>query len=88
MSKKKYTLKIDNDRRGSRTVTGTLEELTRDFGYTLEVGRSWDRRVNVSPKNIRSFVSNLQRAYEAKEARIYTRTFVSLVADQPTENRQ
>jgi len=61
-----------------REVTGTLEELKKYFSYTLEVGNSWDKKVNMNPKNITSFVNNLQRAYEAKEAQCYDRTSVEL----------
>ena len=59
-------------------VTGNLEYLIDYFGYTLEVGNSWNKKINTKPKTIKSFVSNLQKAFEEKEACCYDRTYVSL----------
>lgn len=61
-----------------REVSGTLDELKKYFSYTFEVGASWDKKVNVNPKNITSFVNNLQRSFEAKEACNYNRTSIEL----------
>ncbi len=76
----KYSIQISG--RHTRIVTDTLAGLIDYFGYTLEIGASWDKRVNRQPKNIRSFVSSLQRAYTAKEARCYNRTSVGLAETQ------
>jgi hypothetical protein len=82
---KTYTVKTTKSRmRGNPYVneqTGTLPELIKYFGYTLEVGHSWDKKVNENPKNINSFVTSLQRAYEAKEAQCFDRTYVELIKD-------
>jgi len=83
--KKKYTIETDKDgglsNRPNRvnTVTGTVEELINYFSYTLEIGHSWDKRVNTKPKTIKSFVSNLQRSYEIQENSCYARTIVTLI---------
>lgn len=46
--------------------SGTIEQLRNDvFGYTLEVGASWDPKVNRTPKTARSLVTALNRSGEA-----------------------
>ena len=81
-SQKKYTIKTTrsgrNETRESITE-GTLDELIKYFGYTLEIGNSWNKKINRYPKTIKSFVSNLQKAYEEKEASCFSRTFVELI---------
>ena len=47
--------------------TGTLEELTEWFSYTLEVGESWqhergNKKINRHPKTIQSLCTNLYNA--------------------------
>lgn len=80
---KTYTVRTTKMRmRGENRVyekTGTLEELINCFGYTLEIGNSWNSKINRNPKTIKSFISNLQKAYEEKEASCYDRTSVELV---------
>lgn len=75
---KNYKIITDHSRRGEKITEGTLEELIRYFSYTLEVGASWNQKINRNPKTIKSFVTNLQKSYEAKEACCYDRTSVSL----------
>ena len=75
--KKTFTVIKSYKGRDSET-TGTLEELIQYFGYTLEVGNSWNSKINRNPKTIKSFISNLQKSYEEKEGNCYTRTFVEL----------
>lgn len=59
---------IIKNRRGSDTeVTGTLEYLINYFGYTLEVGQSWEHekgnsKINIKPKSGISLVKNLNNA--------------------------
>jgi hypothetical protein len=79
---------IKQTRKGRETIISkTLPELIQYFGYTLEVGASWDKKVKRNPKNIASFVSNLQRAYEAKEANCFDRTSIVLVENPvPVDN--
>ncbi len=74
-----YKLKISHSRRGDRFVDGNLEELTSYFSYTLEIGHSWDKRINKNPKTIKSLVTNLQNAFSVKEGACYERTFIDLV---------
>lgn len=82
-AKKTFKVKTTKSRmRGEdrvNEVEGTLEYLINYFGYTLEVGASWNRKINRYPTTIRSFVSNLQKSYEEQEAACYDRTYVELV---------
>lgn len=76
---KTYTIKKTYKGRESET-SGTLEELHKYFGYTMEIGNSWEpKKVKLKCGNIKSFVNNLQKAYDVKEACCYERTFVELV---------
>ena len=67
---KTYTIRYTRMRRGEyvdRDVTGTLPELIKYFGYTLERGRSWEhergnKKINTNPKTVRSLVVNLNNA--------------------------
>lgn len=66
---KEYTVIVHNWNRGRVSeFTGTLEELVNHvFGYTLEVGESWqyekgNKKINLHPKTIRSLITNLNNA--------------------------
>lgn len=76
MSDTTYTILVTRDRGddnySSREVSGTLEELTEHFGYTLETGHSYDSRVCLKPKTIKSLVNNLYRASNARAANGYS----------------
>mgnify|MGYP003431342046 CR=1 FL=1 len=79
---KTYTIRTSKCGRSSDRVSetqGTLEELIQYYSYTLEIGNSWNRKISRNPKTIKSFVSNLQKSYEEKEACCYDRTSVELV---------
>ena len=75
------TYKIEIERKGRLSVyEGTINHLIKNlFGYILEVGVSWDRKINKNPKTIKSLVFNLQKSYTAKEACCYERTSVRLI---------
>ena len=64
-----------------KEIKGTLPELIDYFSYTLEIGASYNPKVNRHPKTIKSFLKSLQQAYEEKEASCYQRTYVSLKQD-------
>jgi hypothetical protein len=59
---------IIKNRRGKDTeVTGTIQELTDYFRYTLETGESWQHekgnsKINVNPKSGTALVNNLNKA--------------------------
>lgn len=77
-AKKVYEIKTEKEGR-EKIVKGSLEELIKYFSYTLEIGASWNPKINRNPKTIVSFISNLQKSYEEKEANCYKRTFVERV---------
>ena len=60
---KKYSM-LRTDRRGNTRQIGphTLKELQQYYSYILEVGNSWDKKVNRFPKTIKTFVRNLNLA--------------------------
>lgn len=81
---KQFTIQTSKSGRGTQgervsTQTGTLEELIGYFSYTLEVGNSWNSKINRNPKTIKSFEKNLQMSYEEKEGACYSRTSVSII---------
>lgn len=59
---------IEVHRRGKcNEVSGTLEELTKYFEYTLDTGRSYqhekgNKKINCKPRTIKGLVSNLNNA--------------------------
>jgi len=58
---------IIKTRRGeSKEVSGTVEELTKYFGYTLEVGHSYNQKISRHPRTAASLVSNLNKAVAEK----------------------
>ena len=69
---KTYTIRetyapLFSDRIRIHDHTGTLEELTQAFSYTLTVGKSYERergnrKINLAPKTISSLVNNLNNA--------------------------
>lgn len=59
---------IIKTRRGQdKEVTGTLAELTKYFGYTLEVGNSYNSKISRTPKTAESLVNNLNRSVAEKQ---------------------
>lgn len=49
------------------TLEGTLKELIEATRYTFEVGYSYNRKINLYPKTIKSFVSNYEKALEEQQ---------------------
>ena len=77
MAEKTYS--ITKTRRGIETVTtDTLPGLIKHFGYTLESGHSYDRKVNLEPKTARSLVSNLNRAVSSLQRGSYDPNYYEL----------
>lgn len=65
---------------GNETVIElTLSELIEYFGYTLQVGWSWDRKINRMPKTIKSFINNLNKAYVIQYGNCYNMPYVELL---------
>ena len=66
----------------TRTYTheGTVEELVANSKYTLEVGQSYNRKINLAPKTIKSFISNYEKALEEKQGCPVEVTYVEIAA--------
>lgn len=60
-------------------IERTLSDLIEYFGYTLQVGWSFDRKINKQPKTIKSFINNLNKAYAIKHGNCYDMPYVELV---------
>jgi hypothetical protein len=60
-------------------IEGTLDYLIQYFSYTLEIGNSWNKKIDRNPKTIKSFMKNLVASLEEKEGACYTRTLIELV---------
>jgi len=72
--------RIRKDRKGRETIIeGTLDYLINYFGYTLEVGHSYNPKIQTKPKTIKAFMSNLKKSYDIKEGACYERTYVELL---------
>jgi len=84
-----YTVIIDRKGR-ERPVTGTIPELLDYFGYTLEVGKSYEHergryKINMNPKNIQSLVDNLNKAASNGAANSAPSTYYSVGESQVAE---
>ena len=83
MSKEKIyrVKKTRSGMNGSRETIfeGTLEHLKNGvFGYTLECGSSWNRKINRNPKTINALITAINKSYDEIEGG-YTRSRVELV---------
>jgi len=76
--KKIYKIRQIRKKR-EKIIEGTLQELIDYFGYTLEIGNSWNNKINMNPKTIKTFMSNLIKSYEEKEGACFERTYIELV---------
>lgn len=66
------------------TQTGTLPELVKSFGYTLECGSSYEhekgnKKINLNPKSIDTLVKNLYNAKNNSAANGYSGSSFSFV---------
>ena len=83
MSKEKIyrVKKTRSGMNGSRETIfeGTLEHLKNGvFGYTLECGSSWNKKINRNPKTINALITAINKSYDEIEGG-YTRSYVELV---------
>ena len=57
---------------------GTVEYLVGNvFGYTLECGNSWNRKINRNPKSITALVTALNKSYNEIEGG-FTHSYASV----------
>jgi len=71
---KSHTIKYTRRNRTSET-SGTIDELITHFRYTLLKGYSWNKKVNKTPKTIKSLILNLNKATDSAAANGYGDTF-------------
>lgn len=68
--------------RGHYTIIkGTVEQLVKYFGYTLECGHSWNSKINKNPTTYKSLISNLNKSYHETQGSCWDPDFV----DEATE---
>jgi hypothetical protein len=80
MKKEAKIFRIKKSRGGHETIfEGTLEHLTNGvFGYTLECGNSWNRKINRTPKTINALIKAINMSYDETEGG-FTRSYVELI---------
>lgn len=79
MAKTPETFTIIKTRRGNKTeTTGTLAELTKYFGYTLECGKSYNPRIPLAPRTAKSLVSALNLSMDETQKGSYNPTYFDL----------
>ena len=61
-------------------LESTLKELIEATRYTFEVGQSYNRKINLAPKTIKSFISNYEKALEEKQGCPVEVTYVEIAA--------
>ena len=61
-------------------LESTLKELIEATRYTFEVGQSYNRKINLTPKAIKGFVSNYEKALEEKQGCPVEVTYVEVTA--------
>jgi hypothetical protein len=83
---KLYNIQMSRSGRGSsdrisETGPRTVDALKQYFGYTLEIGRSWNRKIKHPDeiKTIKQLMTALEKSYEEKESACYTRTDLTLI---------
>jgi len=62
---------------------GTLPQLVDCFGYTLECGNSWNPKIPIKPKNIRSLISALEKSVRETQGSCYSQDYYELVGSVP-----
>ena len=77
---KVYT--IEKTRRGrTTTYTGTIEELTKTFAYTLDCGHSWNSRISTKPRTVTALVNSLDRCVDELQGGCFERDSYRYVAE-------
>lgn len=61
-------------------LESTLKELIEATRYTFEVGQSYNRKINLTPKAIKGFVSNYEKSLEEKQGCPVEVTYVEITA--------
>jgi hypothetical protein len=79
MAKVEKMYQIKKTRNGRETIfEGTLSHLINGvFGYTLECGNSWNKKIPRYPKTIKSLITAINASYDETEGG-FTRSYVEL----------
>lgn len=83
---KTYKIHITGCSYGGREINDikemTLEECRNYFGYTLEIGASYNEKINPNAKTIRGLITAINKAFDVRFGRCYrTWESVSLIND-------
>ena len=75
---------VAKTRRGRTTIwAGTIEELrTNVFGYTIECGNSWNKKISREPKTVASLVSNLNKSVDETQVSCYERDYYEVATKE------
>lgn len=69
---KTYTITKTRTRTGSeRDYTGTVEELTKVFAYTLDCGNSYNPKINTKPKTVKGLLTALDKSVQETQGSCY-----------------
>ena len=71
-------LKSNTGKDRTTEIIGDMAYIQQYFGYTLDNAISSGVKINMTPKTIKSLVSNIQKALEHKESSCYQRTFIEI----------
>ena len=82
-----YVAKTRKDR--TTIWAGTVEELiTKVFGYTLECGNSWNRKISREPKSVASLVTNLNKSVDETQGGCFNRDYYEVATKEQYEAQE
>ena len=66
---------------------GTIEQLAKDFGYTLECGNSWNHKIKTAReiKTLKSLVSNLNKSVDETQGGCFEQDYYEGAMDRLTD---
>jgi len=79
MTEKTYKISVDGGRSKEKMVEGTLEYLKEYFDCTLFGGNKLNPKIKRDPKNIKEFMTALQKSFNVIECKMHSQTFVDLL---------
>jgi len=81
---------VAKTRKGRTTIwAGTVEELiTNVFGYTLECGNSWNRKISREPKSVASLVTNLNKSVDETQGGCFDPDYYEVATKEQYEAQE
>lgn len=77
--------KIEKTRKGrTKVIEGTLQELTKYFGYTLECGNSYNSKISRNPKTAAQLVKCLEMSVQETQGGCFEQDRYALVEETVT----